>query len=159
MKLVPFKPEDANQLISWFSDKEGALLWGGRVFGWPLTAQSINHRHLQADVSFYFLDHNSQNAGFIEILRVSDAEYRLCRVAISKAAGRGRGLGKQLIQAAIQHITETTDAKLVTLAVFKSNERAFRCYQSAGFKVTEKGPKLKVFDGVEWPLYQMELRL
>jgi ribosomal protein S18 acetylase RimI-like enzyme len=158
MKLIPFEPKDAAVLINWFKTKNESLTWGGRIFGWPLSPKTIISRSICSEVEFYVLTEQDQMVGFIEIQQISKIERRLCRVVVAPQA-QGRGFGKRLVELAIAQIRDATSAKTITLAVFQVNQIAFNCYQSLGFRVVEREPAYKVFEGVQWPLYQMELSL
>jgi ribosomal protein S18 acetylase RimI-like enzyme len=158
MTLVSFEPKDASSIITWFTSKTESLAWGGRVFGWPLSTQAVVERSLYDTVAFYVLKHGAIIIGFIEIQTLSQFEKRLCRVAIAPSAQR-RGNGRNLIQLAINLIKTDKNITTISLAVFKSNQSAFNCYQSVGFKVVDREPAFKVFDGAQWPLYQMEYSL
>ena len=154
MELVPFRQEHANTISQWFLTKEEFLAWGGRVFIWPLTAEAICQRSCETTLSFFVLIDNREVVGFIELNRISDDETRLCRIAVNPDA-RGQGIGKELVRFAIREIQQNHSAKHITLAVFHSNKSAKRCYESVGFKVVDKPPYYKTFDGVKWPIFQM----
>jgi len=149
----------AAKIIPWFKNKDDSLLWGGRVFGWPLCETEIINRSCADNIQFFVLvDSDSQVQGFIELQQMSLTEMRLCRVAVNPIK-RGAGVGKHLIQASLSKIAHFPQIEVVTLAVYKSNVVAKKCYDSIGFQVTDKQPMFKVFDGEVWPLYQMEIVL
>lgn len=158
MNLVPFNDEDVTELVQWFDTKEEVLSWTGTDYGWPLNAQFILQRQKLEEVDSYILEHNSEKIGFIELFKVSDEQMRLCRVVLAKKA-RGKGVGKKLIQLALEKIADTTKAESVSLAVFKANTSALMCYLSLGFRINSNGPHSAIFDDIEWPLYQMDLML
>ncbi|MFQ3231095.1 GNAT family N-acetyltransferase [Reinekea sp.] len=158
MKLIPFEPKDAAGLNNWFKTKDESLTWGGRIFGWPLSLKAIISRSNCSEAEFYVLTDQNQMVGFFEIQQISKTEQRLCRVVIAPYA-QGRGFGKRLIELAIAQAKEKSNAQSISLAVFQANQVAFNCYQSLGFRVVEREPAFKVFEGVQWPLYQMELTL
>ncbi|MBI5256042.1 MAG: GNAT family N-acetyltransferase [Burkholderiales bacterium] len=49
------------------------------------------------------------------------------------APGRGRGAGRALLQAAIQHARQRPGVRLLTLTVTEGNAPALRLYEAAGF--------------------------
>lgn len=63
-----------------------------------------------------------------------------------------------MLETALEAVKEIPDVTTITLAVFKQNHGAKRCYDKAGFEVVDKEPSVKEFNGKTWPLYQMELR-
>ncbi|HBC3375468.1 TPA: GNAT family N-acetyltransferase [Vibrio parahaemolyticus] len=158
MYLRQFSEHDAPEISSWFSSREESLLWGGRVFSWPIeTAEIINRSH-QKEIEFLTLSNGSDVLGFIELQHVSPDEMRLCRVAVSPKF-RGQGMGKALVSLSLEEIKKRKQYQVVTLAVFTKNETAHKCYKSLGFVVVDKGPKFKEFSGERWPLVQMETAL
>ncbi|PMG12112.1 GNAT family N-acetyltransferase [Vibrio splendidus] len=170
MEINRFKASDAEEIVTWFTSLEDYVLWGGRTFGWPLKATSIIERSQEPHVELYafsasksyFEPNTDSNAsdllGFMEFQRMSDSELRFCRVAIHPNQ-RGKGLGQSMIESALDAAKQIPDVTTITLAVFKQNHGAKRCYDKAGFEVVDKEPSVKEFNGKTWPLYQMELKL
>lgn len=170
MEINRFKASDAEELVTWFTSLEDYVLWGGRTFGWPLEAASIIERSQEPHVELYTFSessplpeassgsNNRELIGFMEFQRMSDNELRFCRVAIHPNQ-RGKGLGQSMIESALEAAKKIPDVTTISLAVFKQNYGAKRCYDKAGFQVVDKEPKFKEFNGNTWPLYQMELKL
>ncbi|MEZ9886629.1 GNAT family N-acetyltransferase [Vibrio splendidus] len=174
MEINRFKASDADEIVTWFTSLEDYVLWGGRTFGWPLEAASIIERSQEPHVELYtfsasksyFEPNADSNAnsnaddllGFMEFQRMSDSELRFCRVAIHPNL-RGKGLGQSMLETALEEAKQIPDVTTITLAVFKQNHGAKRCYDKAGFQVVDKEPSVKEFNGKTWPLYQMELKL
>ncbi|MFA0696974.1 GNAT family N-acetyltransferase [Vibrio sp. 10N.222.49.C9] len=170
MEINRFKASDAEEIVTWFTSLEDYVLWGGRTFGWPLKATSIIERSQEPHVELYTLSEthslpepNSDTKsndllGFMEFQRMSDNELRFCRVAIHPNL-RGKGLGQSMLETALEEAKQIPDVTTITLAVFKQNHGAKRCYDKAGFQVVDKEPSVKEFNGKTWPLYQMELKL
>jgi ribosomal protein S18 acetylase RimI-like enzyme len=174
MEINRFKASDAEEIVTWFTSLEDYVLWGGRTFGWPLEAASIIERSQEPHVELYsfsapksYSEPNADSSansnasdllGFMEFQRMSDSELRFCRVAIHPNL-RGKGLGQSMLETALEEAKQIPDVTTITLAVFKQNYGAKRCYDKAGFQVVDKEPSVKEFNGKTWPLYQMELKL
>ncbi|MEZ9514004.1 GNAT family N-acetyltransferase [Vibrio splendidus] len=164
MEINRFKASDAEEIVTWFTSLEDYVLWGGRTFGWPLEATSIIERSLKPQVELYTFSTPRTNSntndllGFMEFQRMSDSELRFCRVAIHPNQ-RGKGLGQSMLETALEAAKEIPNVTTITLAVFKQNQGAKRCYDKVGFQVVDKEPRVKEFNGKTWPLYQMELKL
>ncbi|MEZ8046393.1 GNAT family N-acetyltransferase [Vibrio sp. 10N.222.54.F12] len=170
MEINRFKASDADEIVTWFASQEDYVLWGGRTFGWPLETASIIERSQESHVELYTFsasksysepntDSNANDLlGFMEFQRMSDNELRFCRVAIHPNQ-RGKGLGQLMLETALEAAKEIPNITTITLAVFKQNYGAKRCYDKAGFQVVDKEPSVKEFNGKTWPLYQMELKL
>ena len=164
MEINRFKASDADEIVTWFTSLEDYVLWGGRTFGWPLEASSIIERSQEPHVELYTFSTSSTNSntndllGFMEFQRMSDNELRFCRVAIHPNQ-RGKGLGQSMLETALKVAKEIPNVTTITLAVFKQNHGAKRCYDKAGYEVVDKEPSVKEFNGKTWPLYQMELKI
>ncbi|HAS8627264.1 TPA: N-acetyltransferase [Vibrio vulnificus] len=158
MYLRPFTEHDAPEISSWFSTREDSLLWGGRIFNWPIDTAEIVRRSCQKEIEFFTLSNGSDVLGFIELQQISSEEIRLCRVAVSPKF-RGQGIGKALVGLSLEEIKQRKLYQVVTLAVFTKNITAHNCYKTLGFVAVDKEPKFKEFGGDKWPLVQMETAL
>ncbi|CAH0529433.1 GNAT family N-acetyltransferase [Vibrio hippocampi] len=158
MYLRKFLAHEAGVISCWFSTYNEFLLWGGRVFSWPIEHAEIIKRSKQQEIEFFTLTDGNEVLGFIELQHMSRTEIRLCRVAVSPSH-RGNGLGKTLISLSLAEIKRRNQYQVVTLAVFTKNVTAHKCYCSIGFSAVDKEPKFKEFGGERWPLVQMELSL
>ncbi|RXJ74934.1 GNAT family N-acetyltransferase [Veronia nyctiphanis] len=141
----------------WIPTPESNLLWGGPLYRWPITVEQIAEHQQKEEVSSFWLVSDEQKIGFIELFRLSEGEFRLCRVLINEEAGRGKGYGKQLVQMAIDYATENLSAHSLSLAVFEKNTPAIRCYESLGFRVTGRETSVRSFNNEDWPLLRMSL--
>jgi RimJ/RimL family protein N-acetyltransferase len=159
MQLIPFEEKDSSLLVSWLPNRESSLLWGGRVYDWPINPVQIVERQKKPEVMSFMMVDSHEKIGFIEILKVTNEECRLCRVIISNSIGKGNGYGKKLVKLAVSYIRDNLMAKEVTLAVFERNESALYCYKSVGFTLTSRDVNARVFDGCSWPLLQMKMVL
>ena len=174
MEINRFKASNAEEIVTWFTSLEDYVLWGGRTFGWPLEAASIIERSQEPHVELYTFSASKSDSepnadsnansntndllGFMEFQRMSGSELRFCRVAIHPNL-RGKGLGQSMLEMALEAAKEIPNVTTISLAVFKQNYGAKRCYDKAGFQVVDKKPSVKEFNGKTWPLYQMELKL
>lgn len=156
--LEPFCHQFADEICHWFANQKESLLWGGRVFGWPLQPRAMIERSRQPNLEFYILTDEQNTLGFIELEKVSEIEMRLCRVIVAPGY-RGRGLGKTLVQLALAKIKQCKVYQCVTLSVFTENQLAYNCYKSLGFNMVDKALKFRVFSGEKWPLIHMEIIL
>ena len=159
MYLEAFKPCDYSLLINWIPDEEFNLLWGGPLYKWPITVEQIAEHQRKAEVNSFWLVSEDEKVGFIELFKVSDTEYRLCRIIISEQAGRGKGYGKHLVQLAVRHAQEKLGAEVISLAVFEQNSLAIKCYESIGFRTYVRETGVRGFNGQDWPLLRMKMVL
>ena len=159
MKLVPFTRDDYPLIISWIPDEAFNLLWGGTLYHWPITIEQIAEHQKKKEVRSFILVHEDKKVGHIELYRISDDEYRLCRVIIAETLGRGRGYGKRLIRLAIAYAKQYLHAKTLSLSVFEQNENALNCYHSLGFQISSREEGTVIFNGEKWPFFRMNLSL
>ncbi|EOG1965261.1 GNAT family N-acetyltransferase, partial [Vibrio cholerae] len=85
MNLEEFQESDFDLLIKWIDSDELNYLWGGPVYVFPLTYEQIHSHCSKAEVFPYLLKVNGRHAGFVELYKVTDEQYRICRVFISNA--------------------------------------------------------------------------
>ncbi|KHT62952.1 hypothetical protein RJ45_14615 [Photobacterium gaetbulicola] len=155
MTLEAFTEDDIDVLIDWVPSAEFNHLWGGSRFTFPLDAKQIV-AHLQTEeVTALMLYHGNQRVGYIELFRESETTYRLCRVLIGEAAGRGMGYGKKMVELAIEHARKQFDANRVNLTVFEHNHHARRCYESLGFVIDKRTSVFHAANGEIWQALYM----
>ncbi|WP_319536969.1 GNAT family N-acetyltransferase [uncultured Vibrio sp.] len=155
MKLVEFKQNHFKQLVEWIKTDELNYLWGGPAYSFPLTVAQIKYHCAQEEVHPYLFSVNDENAGFIELYKVSDDHYRICRVFISEAF-RGLGLAKEMMSLAIEKARNDLSAEMFSLVVFEHNTAARKCYESLGFATFTVESGTRYFNGESWKLLRME---
>jgi RimJ/RimL family protein N-acetyltransferase len=158
MGLEAFTGNDFEQLINWISSDELNYLWGGPTYSYPLTYEQIGAHCSQSEVTPFLFKVAGQNAGFIELFRVSDDHHRICRVFISNEY-RGQGLSKEMVESVFVKAQVNFGCKTLSLAVFDHNIVAKNCYKSLGFNVVSTELGTKSHKGKEWDLVRMEKRL
>ncbi|HAS3166176.1 TPA: GNAT family N-acetyltransferase, partial [Vibrio cholerae] len=98
-----------------------------------------------------------RHAGFVELYKVTDEQYRICRVFISNAY-RGQGLSKSMLMLLIDKARLDFSATKISLGVFEQNTVARKCYESLGFEVVSTEISTRAFNGKLWDLVRMEKR-
>ncbi|QOL16847.1 GNAT family N-acetyltransferase [Dickeya dianthicola] len=139
MMLIDFTAADYPRLIRWIDSAELNLLWGGPTYSFPLTAAQLADHLANPQFVPYLFEHQGDVVGFVELYQVEPRHSRLCRVFIDPAY-RGRGLAREMLQAAIRQAAQRFEAQTVSLSVFTHNRSALRCYQSLGFHITAAAP-------------------
>ncbi|WP_341851258.1 GNAT family N-acetyltransferase [Vibrio vulnificus] len=158
MNLEEFQESDFDQLIEWIDSDELNYLWGGPAYVFPLTYEQIHAHCSKAEVFPYLLKVNGRHAGFVELYKVTDEQYRICRVFISNAY-RGQGLSKLMLMLLIDKARLDFSATKLSLGVFEQNTVARKCYESLGFEVVSTEIGTRSFNGKLWDLVRMEKRL
>ncbi|MDP5253022.1 MULTISPECIES: GNAT family N-acetyltransferase [unclassified Vibrio] len=158
MELRAFEKRDHHLLISWIDSDKLNYQWGGPNFEFPLDSTQISKHCSQPDVFPFIFVVSGQSAGYIELFKVTESHFRICRVFVS-VSFRGKGISKLMLGQLIDLAKEKHSANLLSLAVFEQNTVAIHCYESLGFTVTSYEKGSRFFDGEAWGLLRMEKRL
>lgn len=158
MELRTFKKEDHELLIGWIDSAKLNYQWGGSSFQFPLDSVQIDQHCSQPEVFPFIFTVSGLSAGYVELFKVSESHFRICRVLISNNF-RGQGISKLMLGQLIELAEEKYGARSLSLAVFKRNIVAKNCYESLGFKVASVENGTCFFEGELWGLLHMEKRL
>lgn len=163
LRLRPYKSCDAEKIAEWVKDKNVFLKWGGERFGnFPITAAVIDEKYrlhngdcVEPD-NFYpwtaFDDKNGVVGHFI--MRYIQNDNKILRFGwvIVNDTLRGKGYGKQMLNAGLKYAFDILGVDKVTIGVFENNTSAYKCYKTVGFVETE------IVDGEPWKIIEMEIR-
>jgi len=139
--LQPFTEADIDRLIAWTPTGEFLMQWAGPSYQFPLTREQVMvflalTEGDEPDVlMFRAVDEAGVVVGHIELLNI-DRHNRVAtmgRVLLAPEA-RGRGLGQELVSAALRVAFDTLKLHRVGLGVFDFNTPAISCYERAGFR-------------------------
>lgn len=168
LKLRPYKPRDAEVIVTWIKDERALRKWSSDRYGeYPITAEDINYKYLECNGdceeadNFYPMTAADENGpvGHL-ILRYTNAEKTTIRLGfiIVDDRKRGMGYGKRMIQMAIHYAFDMLKAEKITLGVFDNNSAAYDCYKAAGFQEIPMEQEL-VFEtlGEKWNCIELEI--
>ena len=168
LRLRPYKPHDAEKIVSWIKDEDALRKWSADRFGdFPITSEDINDKYLKNNGDCWEEDNFYPMTAFDDsgavghlILRYTDAEKKIIRFGfvIVDDAKRGKGYGKQMLILAIKYAFEIFGAEKITLGVFDNNEPAYFCYKAAGFIENGEESVCELF-GEQWRIVEMEVCL
>ncbi len=158
MELRAFDTEDYQTLIDWIDSDKLNYQWGGPNFTFPLDYLQIRNHCAQSQVHPFVFIVDGNRAGYIELYKVSDTHYRVCRVFVSNPF-RGQGLAKLMLQQLLEFAKVNLKAHELSLAVFEHNSVARHCYESLGFVVASYEKGTRTFDGEVWDLLRMTKQL
>ncbi len=164
-KLRPYKPCDAEKIVSWLKDEDIFYKWSGGRFGeYPLTAEKLNNKYIENNGdctekdNFYpfVLEDETGVVGSL-IMRYLNPEKTVIRFGfiIVESKIRGKGYGKNMLTLALKYAFEIYGAEKVTLGVFENNAPAYYCYKSMGFK--DIGEEIYNIKGDIWKCIEMEI--
>ena len=164
-QLEQFTSKDIPKLLSWIPSEKEYLIWSGSGYKWPIDKNQLEQTLDKARNSklkyflFKFIAGNSF-VGYIE-LRKLESDEKISRIGrlIIDPNQRGRGLGKELINAIKEYAKRKLNIHILTLGVFSFNHSAISLYEKTGFIITDYRNKSGYFNNEKWELLLMECHL
>lgn len=141
IELTPFTEADIEPLLGWITSHEELLFWTASSFGYPLTREHIV-QHMRDCAArgdrliFKAVESESGEAvGYVELgaLDPRNQSARIGRVLLAPHA-RGRGLGGELMRAALAYAFDVLKVHRAELGVFDANPHALAVYERVGFR-------------------------
>jgi ribosomal protein S18 acetylase RimI-like enzyme len=139
---TPFHLKWIPDVYSWVQNSVEMIYWSGQTFveqGFTLT----NFRsHLNSKRVFPYarVDKNENILCYAEIVKTQNLGFiNLCRVIVRPDL-RGKGLGKTFCKSLIDQSILMNGYRSIRLNVLECNQPAILCYQSLGFKISQRLP-------------------
>ncbi|SER71415.1 GNAT family N-acetyltransferase [Salisediminibacterium halotolerans] len=163
--LTRFEEKDFDRLISWVTDADMMMMWGGPTFTFPLTREQLadftagaNEPDAEMHAFNVIISGTDEKAGFITINSIDRVENRakIGKVLIADQA-RGRGICVPLIKEISRVAFEELELGELYLGVFDFNHPAIRCYEQAGFQTYEYVPDIRYLYGDYHGVWRMKL--
>lgn len=164
MRLRPYIPSnDFDAIKDWVTDERTNAMWSAKHAPYPLEKTAFDRfladmyiRH--GDCPFVAVTDDGTIVGFICCSVNIESNEALLAFVIIDPAQRGKGYGKEMIQLASKYCFEILKADTVQLNVFTVNEKARKCYESAGFKERRITPDVFPFGDELWGRCNMVLK-
>ena len=143
VELRPFMTADIDQLIAWVPSADFLLQFAGPRFRYPLTREQLEgflERSSGAEslhMPFAAMDAATRETiGHIQLVSIDrpNRSVTIGRVLVGPAELRGRGVGRQMVSAALRIAFEELNMHRVDLGVFDFNTSAIACYERVGFR-------------------------
>jgi RimJ/RimL family protein N-acetyltransferase len=166
IKLEKFTTSDVPTLISWISDKEFLMQWGGPAYKFPLTEEQlrdeINMMSSEPPKSLMFtarIADTNEVVGHIQLLGIDLVNMSACigRVLVGNKEFRNKGIGMEMVNGILDIAFETLNLHRVYLGVFDFNKSAIACYEKAGFKIEGTARDLRKINDEYWSLVNMSI--
>lgn len=132
MELRSSTESDFKAVIAWIGNANDCLTWAGPDVIFPIIPTALkNQIGYTTDNSFCLLDEPSRVA-FGQLIKKSEDHYHLARIIVAPA-DRGRGYGHKICEHLIKMALDR-GSRLLTLNVYRDNQKAVRLYRHLGFE-------------------------
>lgn len=164
MRLRPFiLCCDFDEIKNWISDERTHAMWCANLMKFPIEKENFDKVMLEAAIRFgdspYVATTDDGNVVgfFCYSVNLSTNEGMLKFVMVNPSQ-RGKGLGKAMLQLAIEYAFNITKVDAVQLNVFPENTRAQKCYESVGFVARKTDVGAFSFQDESWGRCNMVIR-
>ncbi len=164
MRLRPFIPDtDFDTLRGWIGDERAHAMWCAGRMAYPLEKEDFS-RFLRAmadrsgDSPFVMTAEDGRPAGFFCYSPAPAADEGRLKFVIVDPARRGKGLGRIMLELALEYAFGITKAEAVRLCVFSQNTPAVKCYERAGFTAAKTDVGAFRFRDEAWDRCSMVIR-
>lgn len=153
-----YKTRDAETVTGWVKDRTALFLWSADRFrGFPLLPETFDGTYADKSLMGYIAEDNGIMIGHLFMQELGDGVLKFGLIIVDPGK-RGKGYGKRMLLSALELAKEKYAPKKVLLYAFDTNEAAYNCYKSMGFK--ETGNIIDhIFDGQTHFYRQMEIEL
>ena len=150
---------DLELMLKWLTDERVLEFYDGRDS--KFTAETIREKYTEEEDDFYrmIIEYDSIPIGYAQMYRVQGElfeEYDYPETeekifAMDQFIGEpdywNKGIGTEYCKAACRYLAEELGADVVILDPHKSNPRAIRAYEKAGFKAIKELPAHELHEG------------
>lgn len=126
---------DIDRLMTWFSDKDATVMWGGPGFRYPYTRHSFVEDMCWGHMASFSLRSPSDGLVAFGQLYERIGRINLARL-VARPEFRGQGVGKRLVRMLMTASQSLFSCAEFSLFVYRGNTPALECYKSLGFTVT-----------------------
>ena len=163
MRLRPYNSQyDFDAIKDWIGDERTHAMWCGNRIPFPMEHESFDrvlceHFEKYGDCPFVASDDSGKVMGFFCYCTDSRADIGFLRFVMVDPLIRGKGIGREMILLAVRYAFDIAKAQAVQLCVFPENEKAKRCYLSAGFREISTTPNAFEFGEEKWGRCLMQI--
>ena len=154
---------DAPIILSWIKEEKAFYKWSAGVLGsYPLSSDEFDKKMCEMKSTNVFYPYvmleSDKVIGFF-ILRFSNKDINSMTIGfvVIDDKLRGKGIGKKMLNKAINLAFNKYKADSVNLRVFECNPSAYNCYKSLGFM--ESGFEMvRIIKDEEWKVIGLEIK-
>lgn len=139
MRLRPFILGcDFNEIKNWISNERAHAMWCANLIKYPIEKENFDQVMLKeatkyGDSPYVATTNTGKVVGFFCYSVNLSTNEGMLKFVMVHPSKRGQGLGKAMLQLAIEYAFNITKVDAVQLNVFPENTRAKKCYESVGF--------------------------
>jgi RimJ/RimL family protein N-acetyltransferase len=166
ISLQYFDREDFPDLIDWSGDEAFLLQWAGPEFRYPLDEKQLekyiagaNDIHHSNRFIYKAVDDTGTAVGHISIGNVDRVHRsaRIGKVLVSPDAGRGKGIGTEMMKCILRIGFAELRLHRISLGVFDFNTPAMKCYEKVGFVQEGILRHARRYRDVYWNVVEMSI--
>ncbi|HEY3399334.1 MAG TPA: N-acetyltransferase [Geothrix sp.] len=133
LTLRPARPSDFLVLSAWIPDVAACTRWAGPKMPFPFAPEGLEGLlEARKRPSYGLWENGTALVAFGQYWALTPGRVHLGRIIVAPGA-RGRGFGHALCQQLMAEAVQATDAKTITLRVYRDNTVAQRLYTGLGF--------------------------
>ncbi|MFJ6001844.1 GNAT family N-acetyltransferase [Arthrobacter sp. NPDC092385] len=138
MELRSTTANDLQTILGWVKNNQEMVMWSGPTFTWPLEyAQLERYFHNPNRTYWSAIDTESQElVGHASLLIDNDADLMRVGFIIVNPEYRGRGVGREFVDAVVCDGFQASTLPVMKLGVYAHNTAALKLYESLGFSKT-----------------------
>lgn len=172
IRIRSMTDEDLPLMLKWLTDSRVLEFYAGRDTHYSFETLKSHYSEVW-DTVYYkiILEHKGNAIGYGQIYKLNDEMYKEYHYpqngeivfAADQFIGEpeywNRGIGTKYLQTVVDFLKTVENADAVILDPHKSNPRAIRAYEKAGFKIIDELPEHELFEGKRVDCYLMEFRI
>ena len=156
MRLRPFiLCCDFDEIKNWISDERTHAMWCANRIKYPIEKENFEEVMLEAaiksgDIPYVATTDDGKVVGFFCYSVNLSSNEGMFKFVMITPEQRGKGLGKAMLQLAIEYAFNITKAESVQLNVFSENTMAQKCYENVGFIIRKTDIDAFIFKDESW---------
>ena len=154
---TPFHLKWIPDVHSWIQNSVEMIYWSGQTFleqGFTET-EFKNHLNSKRILPYARVDKNENILCYAEIVKTQNLGFlNLCRVIVRPDL-RGKGLGKTFCKSLMDQAILMNGYRSIRLNVLECNQPAISCYQSLGFKISQRLPQTRQIKNASYDVVVM----